>query len=425
MPKRILVVEDDALNRRLLRDLLWSRGYETIETENGQAALDLAHQQKPDLMLVDMQLPVMSGLELTRRVKSDAALNTTPVVALTAFALRADEARIRASGCDEYVTKPFDIQGLLEIVARYVGKEEAEPPGGHALPPNDGEADRPSDHAAASEWTIDAGFSAPQQESSPVWPEPVAELPQPVASDALPPPDLSPLTGATLLFAIVFTANALWPAAIWDVEDDDLYVVDLPEGVQGLTAGGDVRHAGASVGKIIRVDADEARPGAARALLRLDTRIAIQDNAVVTVRHESIIGTAYLDVRSRIRASDVLGRRVEAWTGTLRSVEAHMREVAADFPRFLERAALTVEALAKATDTSELRALSRSLDELGLLIARLARDADHIGEAKDEMIRLLAEARTLARLLTAIAEPAFGDAAPKIDARSSGQATAH
>lgn len=120
MSKRILVVEDQHDNRQILRDLLGSVGYTLIEAENGEAAVALATQHKPDLILMDIQLPLMDGYEATRRIKADPALKAIPIIVITSYALSGDEAKARAAGCDAYVTKPYSPRQLLAAVRNYL-----------------------------------------------------------------------------------------------------------------------------------------------------------------------------------------------------------------------------------------------------------------------------------------------------------------
>ena len=120
MSKRILVVEDQHDNRQILRDLLGSVGYSLIEAEDGAAAVTLAAQHKPDLILMDIQLPIMDGYEATRRIKSDPALSAIPIIVITSYALSGDEAKARAAGCDAYVTKPYSPRQLLAAVRNYL-----------------------------------------------------------------------------------------------------------------------------------------------------------------------------------------------------------------------------------------------------------------------------------------------------------------
>lgn len=120
MSKRILVVEDQHDNRQILRDLLGSVGYTLIEAENGEAAVTLAAQHKPDLILMDIQLPIMDGYEATRRIKADPALKAIPIIVITSYALSGDEAKARAAGCDAYVTKPYSPRQLLAAVRNYL-----------------------------------------------------------------------------------------------------------------------------------------------------------------------------------------------------------------------------------------------------------------------------------------------------------------
>lgn len=117
--KTILIVEDVALNRDLLVQLL-EEDYRLVLAEDGQAALEKAGEAKPDLILMDLSLPRMDGWEATRRLKADAALAGIPVIVLSAHAMRGDEERARASGCDDFLTKPVDETRLYEILARHL-----------------------------------------------------------------------------------------------------------------------------------------------------------------------------------------------------------------------------------------------------------------------------------------------------------------
>jgi two-component system cell cycle response regulator DivK len=117
MSKRILVVEDHEDNRQILRDLLASAGYEMIEAGNGEDGVAAAAAERPDLILMDIQLPGMDGLEATAQLKRDEATRDIPVIALTALAMQGDEARIRAAGCDGYIAKPMRYQDFLATVA--------------------------------------------------------------------------------------------------------------------------------------------------------------------------------------------------------------------------------------------------------------------------------------------------------------------
>jgi two-component system cell cycle response regulator DivK len=125
MSNRILVVEDQEDNRTILRDLLGAAGYELIEAADGAEGVKLAQQEKPDLILMDIQLPVMDGYEAMRRIKGDAALKSTPIIAVTSYALSGDEAKARAAGCDGYVTKPFSPRELLAKVRQYLPEKKS------------------------------------------------------------------------------------------------------------------------------------------------------------------------------------------------------------------------------------------------------------------------------------------------------------
>lgn len=121
MSKRILVVEDQEDNRAILRDLLGSVDYTMIEAVNGAEAVTLAEREKPDLILMDIQLPVMDGYEATRRIKAIPALAATPIIAVTSYALSGDEDKARDAGCDAYVTKPYSPRALLKKMREYLG----------------------------------------------------------------------------------------------------------------------------------------------------------------------------------------------------------------------------------------------------------------------------------------------------------------
>jgi len=120
MSKRILVVEDQEDNRRILRDLLTSAGYEIIQAENGEEALAAAARERPDLILMDIQLPLLDGYEATRRIKSNPGLRAIPIIVVTSYALSGDEGKARAAGCDAYVTKPYSPRVLLAKIREYV-----------------------------------------------------------------------------------------------------------------------------------------------------------------------------------------------------------------------------------------------------------------------------------------------------------------
>ena len=121
MPKTVMIVEDNELNMKLFRDLLEANGYHTVATRNGIEALELARKHRPDLILMDIQLPEVSGLEVTKWLKDDPTLKTIPVVAVTAFAMKGDEERIREGGCEAYLSKPISVAKFLETVRQFVG----------------------------------------------------------------------------------------------------------------------------------------------------------------------------------------------------------------------------------------------------------------------------------------------------------------
>ncbi|WP_312137867.1 response regulator [Brevundimonas sp. BH3] len=116
MSKKVLIVEDNELNMKLFHDLLESQGYETLQTREGMQALQLARAHRPDLILMDIQLPEISGLEVTKWIKEDEELSNIPVIAVTAFAMKGDEERIRQGGCEAYISKPISVTTFLDTV---------------------------------------------------------------------------------------------------------------------------------------------------------------------------------------------------------------------------------------------------------------------------------------------------------------------
>jgi two-component system, cell cycle response regulator DivK len=120
MSGRILVVEDTEDNRQIMRDLLSNAGYELVEAVTGEDGVAAAARERPDLILMDIQLPVMDGYEATRRIKADPATRGIPIIAVTSYALSGDEEKARAAGCDGYVAKPFSPRQLLAKVREYL-----------------------------------------------------------------------------------------------------------------------------------------------------------------------------------------------------------------------------------------------------------------------------------------------------------------
>ncbi len=120
MTKSVLIVEDNELNMKLFDDLLQANGYSTIQTRDGMEALSLAREHKPDLILMDIQLPEVSGLEVTKWIKEDETLRSIPVIAVTAFAMKGDEEKIREGGCEAYIAKPISVQEFLNTIDKYL-----------------------------------------------------------------------------------------------------------------------------------------------------------------------------------------------------------------------------------------------------------------------------------------------------------------
>jgi len=121
MSKKVLIVEDNELNMKLFHDLLEAHGIDTVETRNGNDVLDLARESKPDLILMDIQLPEISGLDVTKLLKADEELKSIPVIAVTAFAMKGDEEKIREGGCEDYISKPISVTQFLEVINKHLG----------------------------------------------------------------------------------------------------------------------------------------------------------------------------------------------------------------------------------------------------------------------------------------------------------------
>lgn len=120
MPKTVLVVEDNELNMKLFHDLLEAHGYNILQTKDGMEALKIARVEKPDLILMDIQLPEVSGLEVTKWIKEDDSLKSIPVIAVTAFAMKGDEEKIREGGCEDYIAKPISVASFIEKIKKYL-----------------------------------------------------------------------------------------------------------------------------------------------------------------------------------------------------------------------------------------------------------------------------------------------------------------
>lgn len=121
--KKILIVEDNDLNLKLFRDLLNANGYDTIETKEGYEAINLTRSIRPDLILMDIQLPEISGLEVTKRIKADPEISSIPIIAVTAFAMKDDEEKILRAGCQAYISKPISISEFLSALKKFLHAE--------------------------------------------------------------------------------------------------------------------------------------------------------------------------------------------------------------------------------------------------------------------------------------------------------------
>lgn len=121
MTKTVLIVEDNELNMKLFNDLLEAKGYNVVQTRSGLTALDLAKEHRPDLILMDIQLPEVSGLEVTKWIKEDETIASIPIIAVTAFAMKGDEERIRQGGCEAYISKPISVATFIKTIQYYIG----------------------------------------------------------------------------------------------------------------------------------------------------------------------------------------------------------------------------------------------------------------------------------------------------------------
>ncbi len=122
MSKTVLIVEDNELNMKLFHDLLEAHGYNTLQTRSGIEAITLARQHRPDLILMDIQLPEVSGLDVIKWLKEDDSTRAIPVIAVTAFAMKGDEERIREGGCEAYISKPISVSMFLDTVRHFAGQ---------------------------------------------------------------------------------------------------------------------------------------------------------------------------------------------------------------------------------------------------------------------------------------------------------------
>ena len=128
MTKTVLIVEDNELNMKLFHDLLEAHGIDTVQTREGKLAFDMAREHKPDLIIMDIQLPEISGLDITALLKQDPELKEIPVIAVTAFAMKGDEQKIREGGCEDYISKPISVTKFIEVVKKHLGVDTLSSP---------------------------------------------------------------------------------------------------------------------------------------------------------------------------------------------------------------------------------------------------------------------------------------------------------
>ncbi|MFP4097966.1 MAG: response regulator [Alphaproteobacteria bacterium] len=124
MTKKVLIVEDNELNMKLFNDLLEAHGIETVQIREGKIAFDTALKERPDLIIMDIQLPEISGLDVTRQLKEHPELKPIPVIAVTAFAMKGDEQKIREGGCEDYISKPISVSRFIEVVKKHLTNSE-------------------------------------------------------------------------------------------------------------------------------------------------------------------------------------------------------------------------------------------------------------------------------------------------------------
>ena len=120
MPKTVMIVEDNDLNMKLFSDLLQGNGYDTVQARDGRNVLTMVREHRPDLIVMDIQLPGISGLDITKAIKTDNQLKETPVIAVTAFAMKGDEGKIREAGCDAYISKPISVPIFMETISKFL-----------------------------------------------------------------------------------------------------------------------------------------------------------------------------------------------------------------------------------------------------------------------------------------------------------------
>jgi len=451
-PKRILVVEDDELNMRVFHDLLGSQGFETIESRDGCTALEMARAHVPDLVVLDVQLPGMSGLELTRRLKADRNLSAVPIIAVTAFALKRDAQRVRDSGCDAYITKPFSIQTLLNVIdanidhdadeddelyddlevgpqadaARADGEAppsvepaelvllekhngthvEPEAPSEIDIPPVEGERSAPEEEPVR-EWTIAKSFDEPAEPKPDVVPtpateemqtRPVAEEPVAAPGSATEPtvetaraertygiwPGLLFVGWPALMFMGVLAAATLWPASYRGERTPNLYAVEFVDDVVDLSIGSPVRQLGTNVGKVARITVNPENQNRIQVVMELASDTPIKRDTTAILRHENLVGAAYVELSEGDPASPPLKTGPGQLIANIPVATSQTEPVVRDVSQLFARAALLVDAVAQVLDEDNARTLADSLDNMRAATEELA-------EASDKADGLIAE----------------------------------
>ena len=128
MTQKILIVEDNPRNMRLIEMLLKARGYALLNATDGEQAMNMAIRERPDLIIMDIQLPTVDGIEVTRRLRQTPALSRTPIIALTAYAMKGDRERFISAGCDAYLSKPINTRELPKLICELLSRQPADSP---------------------------------------------------------------------------------------------------------------------------------------------------------------------------------------------------------------------------------------------------------------------------------------------------------
>jgi ABC-type transporter Mla subunit MlaD len=364
-----------------------------------------------------------------------------PVVAVTAFAHERDRERIRGSGCDACVTKPFDVSGLIEVIAQKIGNRAAESTNGGRADADDLPADAAPEPGAegaedeAADWRIADGFlasAAPPPEAAAATAP--SEHGSPDATATVPPADGSPaaatddahplLGGVALLFAFAFLGSALWPAWPRTGRDREVFHAEFPAAAFDLTVGSAVRYAGEEIGRVVRIAASPGAPPALHAVMELRRGMATAEPMVAHLRRENIVGKIHLDLRPATYAGAALKPLGDRSLGPILSVRSEMGRALADLPRFVARLAPLLDAGSELADRPDARVLSRSVAALGALAASLARTDKRLDVLLSDAEFALRALRGAAERIDAQADEAIALAETRSELRSAAGALA-